>query len=130
MENNKFTYSYYSPDENQRKEIENIRKQYLSKDLMENKFDKLKKLNSHIKKVSYSIGFAWGVIAVLTFGCGLSLILSYQQYILGSIIGIIGFIIGLFTHPLYKLILKNLKNKHRQTILTLCDELLPDKEKE
>ena len=120
----KFEYKYSAPTKDERAEIEDIRKQYLQKDNQNVKMEALRKLDRKVKNIPTMVGLIIGVVFCLVFGFGLTLILEWGAWISGIVLMIIGFI-AMTINPFVIAKLSNyLKNKYRDEILTLSDELL------
>jgi hypothetical protein len=119
IENETFSYSYSSI---RREEIEKIRNKYIQN--QEDDLNELRRLDNHITNTATFASILVGILGVLVFGTGLSLVLSFSQYVLGIIIGFLGLLImgsGLLVN---KMILKKLRGKYGKRILELSDKLL------
>lgn len=124
----KFEYKYSAPTKDERKEINNIRNQYLPKSEEENKLDRLRALDFKVKSVPTTVSLSIGVIGLLVFGLGLTFVLEWNNFIVGVIIMIVGaFPIGLANYT-HKFILNKMKNKYKEEIIRLSDELLSEEE--
>lgn len=121
LENQKetFNYSYSSV---QREEIEKIRNKYIQN--QEDDLSELRRLDNHITNTATFASIFVGIVGVLVFGTGLSLVLSFSQYVSGIIVGFLGLLImgaGLLVN---KIILKKLREKYGNRIIELSDKLL------
>jgi Fe2+ transport system protein B len=119
IENETFSYSYSSI---RREEIEKIRSKYIQN--QEDDLNELRRLDNHITNTATFAAIFVGIMGLLVFGTGLSLVLSFSQYALGILVGFLGLLImgaGLFVN---KTILKKLRDKYGNRIIELSDKLL------
>ena len=87
MKNNKrFNYSYSAPTENETREIENIRNEYLPLTLRQKKYEELKKIDKRVKLLPFIVSMVLTILSILVLGFGLSLVLEYKNYIIGPIL--------------------------------------------
>ena len=129
QEQEKFSYTYSAK---QQEEIKNIRKKYTVPE--ENKMEQLRRLDSGVMKKAACISLIVGIVGVLIFGMGMSIIMSDIGEIInfskgasmtaGILIGIIGILILSIAYPLYKLTLKKEREKIAPEIIRLTDELM------
>lgn len=127
-EKNTFEYSYYSPTEQERKQIESIRKQYIKNPAKsESKLDRLKKLNSKVVNTATIVALIFGVVGCLIFGLGLSMVLEWNLFVWGIIVMFVGAIPMSIAYPVYNFTLKKGKFKYGEEIVKLSEELLNDK---
>lgn len=124
MDNDKFEFNYSAPTKSEREQIEDIRKNYLPKDMEENKLTKLKKLDAYVKNVPTIWGLCIGILGTLIFGLGLTMILEWNILIYGIIVCCVGTIPMLISYPIYLKIKKHLTMRHKDEILNLSNELL------
>ena len=127
-DDNKFEYSYYAPTESERKEIEFIKKQYTQKSKQELKLERLKRLDSKVKNTPTYLSLTIGIIGILIFGLGLTMVLEWSTLIGGIIVMIVGAVPTALSYPLYKILLRKLKDKYSQEIIKLSNELLSNGE--
>lgn len=125
MEKNKFEFNYSAPSEAERKEIEGIRRQYLDKP-PESKMDRLRRLDRKVKGVSMAIGISLGVVGILVFGLGLTMILEWGKLAFGAIVALAGAVPVGFAYPAYNAVFKKQKKKYKEEILQLSSELLSE----
>ena len=124
---NKFEYTYAAPSETERKEIESIRRQYEDrKDTPESKLERLRKLDSFVKNSATCLSLILGVVGLLTFGLGLTMILEWAKYVWGVIVAIVGLVPLCAAYPVYLFVLKRNKKKYSAEILQLSEELLKE----
>ena len=123
--NEKFNYTYSAPTEKQKREIEQIRRQYLEKENKnDDKFIRLKRLNSIVKNGASIVALILGVIGVLIFGTGMSLVLEFEKLVLGIVVACIGVIPIAIAAPVYNVVFKHNKKKYGEEILRLSEQLL------
>ena len=116
----KFEYKYNAPTQEERKEIDNILKDYLPEDSKESKINKLRTLDFKVKNYPIIYGLSLGIIGTLVFGTGLTCILEWSLILLGIIVCVIGLFVAVIAYPIYK----KLKNKYSEEIIQLSKELL------
>lgn len=124
----KFEYKYFAPTKEERAEIEDIRKNYIKKDTQNIKMDTLRKLDRKVKNLPTLVGLIVGCVFCLVFGLGLTCILQWDIWGLGITLMVIGFIPMLLNPFIISKLTSYLKNKYRDEILSLSEELLNDKE--
>lgn len=120
----KFEYTYRAPVKGEREEIENIRSKYLPKTKEETKLQRLKRLDSKVNNIPSTWALCVGIIGLLVFGLGLTMILEWNVVIWGVIVAIVGVIPMGLAYPLYRYVNKKVTAKYREEILKLSDELL------
>lgn len=125
---NNFSYTYSAPTEEERREIESIRRQYLDTRQEHTKADRIKLLHKTVINNARAVSLTLGICGCLIFGLGFSAILEWEMYVLGVIISVVGAVPMALAHPAYKLFIKRGKNKHSQEIIRLSDEILRGKE--
>lgn len=121
--NEKFTYNYSAATQNERMEIEDIKRRYEKSD-GEDKIKKIRELDSRVKNTPSLVSIPIGVIGILIFGLGLTTVLEWKQMLTGIGIMTLGTIVMVAAYPVYAIISKRLKNKYRNEILRLSDEFL------
>ena len=127
--NNKFNYTYSAPTEEERREIESIRKKYAPQEQTESKLEKLRRLDGKVKTPATIISLCLGIIGCLIFGLGLTLILEWDKLILGIIVMLPGAVLMALAYPAHVLIIKKNKERYGNEIITLSEELLNETEK-
>lgn len=131
MENNneKFKYSYSAPTQNETREIENIRKQYLPLSNRQKKYEELKNLDKKVRLTPLIIFSIIGIVCVLIFGSGMAMVLEFQKLIGGIVLSVLGAVLLLCDYFFYRFLAKKFKEKYSERILKLSDELLKEKDK-
>ena len=114
-----FNYSYSSI---RREEVEKIRNKYIQN--QEDDLSELRRLDNHITNTATFASIFVGIVGVLVFGSGLSLVLSFSVYISGTIVGFLGLLIMGSGLLINKIILKKLREKYGSRIIELSDKLL------
>ena len=114
-----FNYSYSSI---RREEVEKIRNKYIQN--QEDELTELRRLDNHITNTATLASIFVGIVGVLVFGTGLSLVLSFSKYISGIIVGFLGLLIMGSGLLINKIILKKLREKYGSRIIELSDKLL------
>lgn len=114
-----FEYTYSAK---QQEEVKKIRQKYIPKE--ENKMEQLRRLD----KSATDKGIIWsltvGIIGVLIFGSGMSLVMVWQNFIVGIPLGLVGVVFATYTYPLYNRIVKKQREKIAPKIIELTDELI------
>lgn len=123
-ENEKFIYNYSAPTTEERREIETIVNQYLPKDTNKSTFEQLKELNKKVKRTPRIVSLVMGIVGVLIFGLGLSMILEWQIFVWGVVVCIVGIIPVSLAYFVYKAIYRLNKAKYGDKIVELGNELL------
>ena len=124
---NKFNYIYSAPTETERKEIEEIRSQYLPDAKNNEKMERLKALDSFVRNTAKLVAFSFGIFGILVFGLGLSMVLSWGGIVWGSIVCVLGACFVSAAYPLYRIIFQRNKKKYGPEILRLSRELLNER---
>lgn len=123
----KFEYKYSAPTQEERKEIDSIRTKYLPQQKTDSKLDRLRKLDRKVKNISESVGISLGVIGLLLFGTGMCFFLEWTNiWYIGIPFSIVGIVIISITYYIYKITLNKLKNKYKEEIIELSNELLSE----
>lgn len=127
---NKFKYTYSAPSKEEREEIEDIRKGYLPKEEREEKLETLKKLDKLVKNIPVIYSLSDGIIGVLVFGLGLTMVLEWNMPVWGVIVSLLGVFIMSFAYLIYNLMKNKMMSKYKDEILSLSEELLNEHEKD
>lgn len=127
-EKKEFNYSYKAPTPEERKEIDSIRRQYETKD-EESKLVLLRRLDSKVQNTANAFGIVPGVLGLLLFGLGLTMILEWSLLVGGIFVSVLGLAVMISAYPIYRFVLKRQKEVYGEEILRLSHELLnEDKE--
>ncbi|ASA23454.1 hypothetical protein [Paenibacillus donghaensis] len=114
--------SDYNTTNNQRAKVNDIRKQYLSRE--EDKMKQLKLLDSKVKAPGKIAAGVLGTSGALLLGAGMSNIMVWDAMNNGLAMGIPGLVIALLSYPAYGLITGSRKKKYADRIIKLSDELM------
>lgn len=120
----KFDFSYAAPSEQERREIESIKRQYMPTLKKEDKLDELRGLNKKVVQPPSIIGLTVGILGTLIMGIGITMVLEWSIIVWGIAVGIIGAAIAAAAYPIYRAALGRNKRKYGQKIVELSDELL------
>ncbi len=126
----KFQFNYSAPTETERKEIEYIQKQYKPVSQKELNLQRLRKLDRKVKNTPMIVSLVLGIVGVLIFGLGLTMLLEWDFPIYGIILTAVGCIPMGFAYFSYVKLYNKLKNKYSQEILKLSGELLNESSEE
>lgn len=126
----KFDYTYSAPTENERREIEDIRKLYDAPPKAESDLENLRKLNKKVTNPPKIVAAVMCVFGVLIFGLGMTCVLEWTLYLWGVLISFAGAGVLGATYPVYRAILKRNKEKYGRQIIELSDKLLNKEEAE
>ena len=126
--NNQFNFKYTAPTEEERKEIDSIRRQYSPQEKTETKLERLRRLDGLVKNTAIIWSLVLGVVGTLVFGLGLTMILEWNILLWGIVVMATGSIPMALAYPVYKWILKKYKNRYGDEILRLSNELLNESE--
>ena len=109
--------------------VQKIRTQYTEKE--HTALDKLRKLDSKVKRPANVFAYIFGSISAIVMGSGMSLVMTDLGTILGIenampygiIIGIIGMTAAIINYPIYKSILNSRKKKYASEIIDLSNKI-------
>ncbi len=125
-DNDTFKMTYSAAEKN---EIEEIRSKY--EDKKEDGIARLRAIDAQSESKAKMVSIVLGVIGTLVFGTGLSLCLSDFGNFLGEaamsvgiIVGLVGLILMALATPCYSRTLQKEREKRKEEILALADELL------
>lgn len=124
----KFDFSYAAPSQQERREIESIKKQYMPTLKKEDKLDELRGLNKKVVQPPSIIGLTVGILGTLIMGVGMTMVLEWGVMAWGITVGVIGVAIAAAAYPIYRAVLGRNKRKYGQKIIELSDELLNTQE--
>ena len=121
---NQFNFKYTAPSQEERKEIDSIRRQYAPQEKTETKLERLRRLDSLVKNTAIIWSLVLGILGCLIFGLGLTMILEWDILLWGIILMVIGSVPMAVAFPIYNKLLKKGKEKYGDEILRLSEELL------
>lgn len=119
-----FNYTYSAPTEEERREIESIKRQYAKGGEAESRLERLHRLHSSVMNFANAVSIAIGVVGTLIFGLGMALAMEWNDIIWGILCGVVGLVIAMLAYPAYKISLAAGKRKWGEEIVKLSDELL------
>ena len=125
---NQFNFRYTAPSQEERKEIDSIRRQYAPQEQTETKLERLRRLDSLVKNTAIIWSLVLGVIGALIFGLGLTMILEWSIWPWGIVLMFLGSVPIALAYPVYKRVLEKYKNRYGEEILRLSEELLNEQE--
>ena len=130
-ENNGFQYTYSAKEQ---AELKRIRDKYTAPTEVEDKMERLRKLDASVTQKAQVVALILGIIGALILGAGMSLCMSDFAEILGSHrdmamligipIGLVGGVLAALAYPMYNLIVKRERKKIAPEIIRLTDELM------
>ena len=121
---NQFNFRYTAPTEEERKEIDSIRRQYAPQEKTETKLERLRRLDSLVKNTAVIWSLVFCVIGCLIFGLGLTMVLEWSILLWGIVLMVIGSVPMAIAYPIYNKLLRKGKAKYGDEILRLSEELL------
>ena len=136
MENNNqeksgFTYTYSAKEQ---AELKRIRDKYTKPTEVEDKMDRLRRLDASVTNTAQVVALVFGVIGTLILGLGMSLIMTDLAkalgisgdavMVIGIIVGIVGGMIASLAYPVYHVIVTAKRKKLAPEIIRLTDELM------
>lgn len=124
MNENKFEFTYTAPSESERRTIESIRSQYEEKPKVEGDYEKLLRLDKKVRALPTILAITLGVIGLLIFGLGLTMVLEWSLIAWGVLVALIGAIPMGIAPFLHKSLFKRNKKKYGDEILELSEKLL------
>ena len=127
--NNQFNFKYTAPSQEERKEIDSIRRQYAPQEKTETKLERLRRLDGLVKNTAIIWSLVLGVVGTLVLGLGLTMILEWSIWLWGIVLMVIGSVPMAIAYPVYKSALNKGKAKYGDEILRLSEELLNESEK-
>ncbi len=126
-DSDKFSYTYSAPTEEERREIEDIRRAYAPATESEDKLTQIRTLNERATRPARIAALTLGIGGILLFGLGMSMTLAWELIAGGIVVAVIGTIATIVANPVRRVLLKLGKQKYGAEILRLTDELLGEK---
>lgn len=120
---NKYVYHFKSPTIDEQREIRNIKNRYVKNELDEKRM-LVRRLDARVTTIPLVVALSMGIIGVLVFGFGMSSIMVWNNWALGIICSIFGVLIMMPAYFVYKAIYNCLKNKYKDKIIELSNEIL------
>lgn len=126
MDDNKFTYRYSATTDEEKREIEEIKRKYSGEEREDDGLTKLRKLDSKVKNLPFAVALVMGIVGVLVFGLGLTMVLEWKLLTWGIVVMLAGTGIMLAAYPVQKVLLDKNKKKYGEQIIALSESLLRD----
>ena len=126
-DSDKFSYTYSAPTEEERREIEDIRRAYAPAAKSEDRLAQLRALNERATRPARIAALTLGIGGILLFGLGMSMTLAWELIAGGIVVAVIGILATIVANPVRRVLLKLGKRKYGAEILRLTDELLGEK---
>lgn len=130
-ENKGFQYTYSAKEQ---AELKRIRDKYTAPTEVEDKMERLRRLDASVTQTAQAVSLVFGVIGTLILGFGMSLCMTELAEILGShsdlamvigiIVGIVGGVLAGLAYPVYDAIVKAKRKRLAPEIIRLTDELM------
>ena len=131
MENKEFNYTYSSLSQAEKKQVENIKRQYGGMDTQKDSdLAELLQLDKKVKTIPKTIATIVGVVGTLVLGWGMSIVMVWENVVVGTIVGVVGLLACIVAPLLHKVIFRGLKNKYASQIIKLSDRLLGEEKKD
>lgn len=110
--------------------VRKIRTQYTEKE--HSALDKLKALDTKVKRPASIFAYVFGSISALIMGSGMSLVMTDiaekvgigHPMLYGIVIGVIGMLMAIVNFPLYQSILSARRKKYADQIIALSDQIV------
>lgn len=126
-DSDKFSYTYSAPTEEERREIEDIRRAYAPAAKSEDRLAQLRALNERATRPARIAALTLGIGGILLFGLGMSMTLAWELIAGGIVVAVIGMLATIVANPVRRALLNLGKRKYGAEILRLTDELLGEK---
>ena len=125
----KFDYTYSAPTEEEKREIEAVRRGYVPEQNKQDAMSRMRALDKKVRRPAEIIAYVLGIIGTLVFGTGMCMEMEAigGGLVAGIIVGIAGVLILAFNYKIHKAILNARKKKYGGEILKITEELLNGK---
>lgn len=121
----KFEYKYTAPTDQEKREIEAIKRQYVKVEEPTSKLERLRELDAKVKRMPTILALTLGIVGTLLFGTGMTFFLEWiTLWYVGIPFSVIGLILISLAMPVYKKIKQKNIDKYRDEIIKLSDSLL------
>lgn len=127
MKDDKFEYNHTCLEDDVRSEIQAIKNRYSDEPCPVDKLTKLRMLDKKVKKPPMLWSLVLGVVGILVFGLGLTMVLEWLRLISGIAVMLSGCAIMLTAYPTYNLLFAHGKKKYGEEIMRLSEELLDER---
>ncbi len=127
QENQEFHFSYSAGQNSEiRQEVERIRSGYAEDG--KDKLKQVRQLDNKTKQPALVFALLFGIGGMLMLGGGMSLVMVWKHMASGIAVGIAGCLLMAAAYPGHQYVLKKEKEKYKDEILRLCDELLQERD--
>ncbi len=123
-----FRYSYSAPTRQERREILEIRNDYLPP-AEKSDIEQIRALDKRTKTFPRILALCLGIVGVLVFGTGFTMLLEWAIYLWGAVVAAVGVALMVVAHPVYTHILNRNKAKYGPEILRLSQKALGEESK-
>lgn len=115
-------------ENNERKIIEKIKKNYEPKSNQQTKLEELKSLDKKVKTPAHIFAYIFGTFGALVLGTGMCLAMKVigDAMAVGIAIGVVGIVMVCITYPIFKKMLSARRAKYSNEIIAKSNELLND----
>lgn len=125
MNENNFNYTYTAPNKAERLEIEEIRSRYAPKQpRVKDDLTRLRELDAKVRRFPSILSLSLGIVGVLVFGLGLTMILEWNILAWSFPVMLLGCLSMFFAYPAYTRFLRKNKEKYASEILEISSRLL------
>ncbi|MBQ8295051.1 MAG: APC family permease [Clostridia bacterium] len=124
----KFAYQYSAPTERERKTAEEIRARYAPEEETTDKLSQLQRLDKKASQPPMIVALSFGVVGILIFGTGLTMILEWTLLLYGCLVALLGLLPVGFAYPVYRKLAARGRKKYGAQILKLSEEILKESE--
>lgn len=114
-----FVYTYSAQEQ---EEVQRIRQKYLPPE--QSKLEQLRRLDASVTLPGTIVSILLGVAGTLVFGTGMCLVLVWEQFVAGVIVGLLGLAVLAAAYPVYERITARRRQQLAPQILKLTDELM------
>ncbi len=122
--NEEFDFSYVAPDSEEKRWIEDIRRQYLP-EARGSKIAEIKSLHKKARRLAKFTAAVMGIVGCLVLGTGMSLTLVFEKMAAGIVVGLLGMLVIFLTYPVHQFLIEWGKKLYGDKILKLTDEVSP-----
>lgn len=122
----KFEFTYSALTEKERREVDSIRREYRQVKDKNEKLQRLRALDKKVKKLPSAVSWTLGTVGTLVLGLGMTMVLEWEVFFWGILVGVAGIAAVAAAYPVYKTVLNRSKKKYGDEILALSEELSED----
>ncbi len=127
QENQEFHFSYSAGQSREiRQEVERIRSGYAEDG--KDKLNRVRQLDNKTKQPALVFALLFGIGGLLLLGGGMSMVMVWKHMASGIAVGVAGCLLMAAAYPGHQYVLKKEKEKYKDEILRLCDELLQERD--